>query len=197
MFTDMRIVIAAVIVVGLALGVFLLWPDGEPDDPPDTLATPSTTTPTSETPSTTDAGTTTSVDGTQVVETVEEAEAILRELWFGWFEGIYNEDEDRIREVVATTAFLNAGVNAFAQLEFSSVPTADGLAFDELEILESSPDCLAVWSVTTPSFMSVAEPRSGVEVLRFADDGWKFASSWRFKEDLWEADCEAELLPLP
>ena len=192
----MRRVIAALIVVGLAIGVFLLWPRAEPDDPSDTLATPSSTSTTSEAPSTTDGGTTTSVDETQVVETVEEAEAILRELWFGWFEGIYNQDEDRIREVVATTAYLDAGINAFGQLEFASPPTSDGISFDQIEILESSSECLAVWSVTTPDFIFVTEPRSGVEVLRYTDDGWKFASSWRFKEDLWEADCETPFEPL-
>ncbi len=54
----MRWVIAALVVVGLAVGVVLAWPSGT-EDPPDTLADATTTTSTSLPPDTT-----TSVPGT-------------------------------------------------------------------------------------------------------------------------------------
>jgi hypothetical protein len=195
----MRRVIAALIVVGLTIAVILLWPSPTAEIPPDTLAGATTTTTTAEstTTSVSDTTSTTAAEGSHVVETVEEAEEILRELWFGWFEGIYHQDEERIREVVATETFLNAGVNAFGNLPFTAEPTREGLVFEELEILLTSADCLAVWSVSTTSFLDTDETRSGVEVLRRVADELKFASAWRFRDDLWEEDCEAELSSLP
>ncbi|MGH8950519.1 MAG: hypothetical protein ACRDX9_03750, partial [Acidimicrobiia bacterium] len=98
-----RRLIAGLIVVGLAVGIWALWPRGESDPTPTTLPIAVETTTTTQVTTTTSAATTTT-DGSHVVTTVEEAEAILRDLWFGWFEGIYNQDEDRIREVVGTQA---------------------------------------------------------------------------------------------
>ncbi|MEA1902087.1 MAG: hypothetical protein U9N56_01015, partial [Actinomycetota bacterium] len=96
--------VAGLIVVGMVVSIWMLWPRGDPVSPTTTalVAVGSTTiTPTTPT-STTVVTSTSTTETTHVVETVEEAEAILRELWFGWFEGIYSQDEDRIREVVAT-----------------------------------------------------------------------------------------------
>ena len=188
----MRRVIAALIVVGLAVGVFLLWPTPLEDEEPEAVGSTTTTTVSSTTSTTAAVTTSITVGDSHVVETVEEAEEILRELWFGWFEGIYNQDEGRIRQVVATEAFLDAGIRAFGTLTFTETPTASGLHFEELEILTANEECLAVWSVTTTSFLA-SDPRSGVEVVRWTDDGWRLASSWRFREDLWEADCEMQL----
>jgi len=199
----MRRVIAALVVVGLAIAVVALWPRSDAGDTAaEATTTTSTTTTTEPDPTTTSSTTvpttsTTSVPDDHVVETVEEAEAILRELWFGWFEGIYYEDEDRIREVVVTEQFLDAGVNAMGSLDFVSEPSEQGLTFIELELLMATSDCLAVWSVTEPDFVEVEEPRSGVDVLRNRDGSWGFASSWKFRADRWETDCTAELLPLP
>jgi hypothetical protein len=99
----MRKVIPALVILGLALGAWLLWPrdaDVPTTTRPEAAAT-STTTSTQVTSTTsTDHPTTSTVADSHVVETVAEAEEILRQLWFGWFEGIYNEDVDRIREVV-------------------------------------------------------------------------------------------------
>ena len=95
----MRRGIAIAVVAGLAIAIVLLWPGATDEGPP--IADPTTTTattagasssPTSAPPGTT---TTTTVAESHVVETVAEAEEILRNLWFGWFEGIYNQDEDR------------------------------------------------------------------------------------------------------
>ena len=199
----MRRVISVLVVVGLALAVVLLWANRGGDSSPGTQAQATTTTlPATTTtlpPETTTlaATTTTSPTEVEIVETVEQAEAILRELWFGWFEGIYNEDEDRIREVVATEQMLAAGINAFGALEFTSSPVASQIEFLEKELLLSTPTCLAIWSTTTTSFLDQVEPRSGVDIIRDVGGAWRFASSWRFRDDLWETDCESELLPLP
>jgi hypothetical protein len=187
----MRRVIAALIVAGLAIGVFLLWPRAEPDDPSDTLAIPSTTSSISDPTTTTDAGTTTSVDGTQVVETVEEAEAILRELWFGWFQGIYNQDEDRIREVVATTHQLQLATEQFGQMEFERAPLPTDLSYSNSEILHATDQCTVIHTRLTLTGFQDAET-TDVYVLRW-NDGWRFFSLWAFPDDLWESDCEAEL----
>ncbi len=67
---------------------------------------------------------------------VGEAEEILQTLWFGWFEGIYNQDEDRIREVVGTQAMLDAARSQFGVMEFEAAPTTEGVQFETSEILE-------------------------------------------------------------
>jgi len=187
-------VIAALIVVGLAVGVVLLWPRSTADDPPGAEAS---TTITTALTTTTALGTTTStIDDSHVVETVEEAEEILRELWFGWFEGIYNQDEERIREVVATEQMLNAATAAFGA-DFARAPSPDGIELD-VEILHSNDQCLATWStLDVTEFRGPEATTEAVHVFRFVEGTWRFATSWTQKEDLWEADCEVELLPLP
>ena len=197
----MRWVIAALVVVGLAVGVVLLWPTAPADDSPTTLAAPTTTTsgPAPTTSATTTAPTSTTTTATadsHVVETVEEAETILRELWFGWFQGIYNEDEERIREVVATEQMLNAALNAFGT-QFESAPAADQIEID-IEILKADEECLVTWGLLDiTAFRGPDAATRNVQVLRRADGQWKFATSWLNPEDLWETDCESELQPLP
>lgn len=198
----MRWIIGVLIALALVAGVIAFWPRADSDASRVTGAvgsmttTTTSTTPTS-TPTTRPPQTTTSSDeGSHVVETVEEAEDILRELWFGWFEGIYNQDEDRIREVVATDGFLAAGLDAFGTLEFISPPTRTGMKFRKLEILIADEQCLAVWSTTAPAYLDIETSRSGVEVLRRTETGWRFMSAWKLKGDLWQGDCEAELQPL-
>jgi hypothetical protein len=189
---------AGLIVVGLAVGIWALWPRAGSDPTPTTLPVAvesTTTTTTPATTATTDA-TTTTTDGSHVVTTVEEAEEILRSLWFGWFEGIYNQDEDRIREVVGTQTMLDAARAAFEAVMFVQMPTSEGIGFIESETLFSSEICLVVWSRSDASFLAPGEPREGVDVLRWLDERWVLASTWTHREDLWETDCEAELEPL-
>jgi hypothetical protein len=185
----MRRVIAALIVVGLAVGVVLLWPRSTADDPPGAEAS---TTITTALTTTTALGTTTSTnDDSHVVETVEEAEEILRELWFGWFEGIYNQDEERIREVVATEHQYQLGVSQFGEMEFTRKPQMNDIAYSQTEILEATSECTVV--STTAMFSGFRNGTStDVHVLRWRQ-GWKFFSLWSDPDELWEADCEAVL----
>jgi hypothetical protein len=126
------------------------------------------------------------------VETVEEAEEILRELWFGWFEGIYNQDEDRIREVVATEESVEEALAQFGKVEFFRAPGANDIRFDSTELLRTDQDCLAVW--TTMTLVGFREGDSeNVHILRWHGERWRSLSVWRHREDLWEADCDSLL----
>ena len=190
-------VIAALVVIGLAVGVWWLWPRDDPISPSSTTlpsAQGSTTDPAETTTTTSSVTSTTVMDSeSHVVETVEEAEEILRELWFGWFEGIYNQDEDRIREVVATDEFLKAGVEAFDALEFTSPPSRQAIRFDDTEVLEGTAECIAIWTTGTVDFLLSNRENTGVDVLRRIDNTWQILSTWRYKDDLWQADCESRL----
>ncbi len=100
--------VAGLVVVGLAVGVWALWPrdtDTETTSIPEAISTTSTAV-VESTATTTPETTTTTEEGVDIIETVAEAEEVLRNFWFGWFEGIYNQDEDRIKEVVASQANL-------------------------------------------------------------------------------------------
>lgn len=192
----MRRVIAALVVVGLAVAVVILWPRSTADESPSTLAGPTTTTVTSTSvpPATTTEPppqSTTTTTGSHVVETVEEAESILRELWFGWFEGIYNQDEERIREVVVLEETVETAKESFG-VDFARAPQPEDISFENTEILRSDEECLAVWAVMTLDGFRQGTT-DGVYVLRRVDDGWSRLSTWIERDDLWEADCESTL----
>ena len=191
--------LAGLIVVALAVGVWVLWPRQDSDAAPTTSAVAVDTTLGSTTATvitTTTSLPPTSTSGSHVVETVEEAEEILRELWFGWFEGIYNQDQDRIREVVASQAFLDAGLSAFQTLEFLSEPTRTGIHFEDVELLDKSTQCTAVWVSASVDFLGDTTVNQSVDVLRWTGQEWSLFSTWRHRDDLWETDCEALLEPL-
>lgn len=190
----MRRVIAALVVLGLAVAVIVLWPSPTAEIPPDTLAgATTTTTSTSLATTTTSPATTTTAgdDDSHVVETVEEAEEILRELWFGWFEGIYNQDEDRIREVVVLEETVATARESFG-IEFEREPRQTDIGFLETEILRSDAECLAVWAVMELSGFREGTS-DGVYVIRRIERRWARLSTWIERADLWEADCESTL----
>ena len=195
----MRRVISVLVVVGLALAVVLLWANrgGETTPGTDAQATSTTSQPTTTTlpaETTTLADTTTSSPTEiEVVETVEQAEAILRELWFGWFEGIYNEDEDRIREVVVLEETVEQAVANFGNADFSRAPNPADISFTGTEILRADEQCLAVWTVLNVEGFVESRNSDGVEILRWTTDGWKSLTTWQNKDDLWEADCDSTL----
>jgi len=191
-----RIIVAGMVVAGLALGIWLLWPDADSASNTATsvVASPTTTTTVPADSTTSEPLTTTStVDDSHVVETVEEAEEILRELWFGWFEGIYNQDEERIREVVATEDQVEQARAQFGVMEFFSQPMAKNIIFDESEILRSDDNCLAIWTVLRVNGFREGESRN-LHVLRSRAGSWVQLGLWVNRNDLWAKDCESVLL---
>ena len=186
-----RKVVAGVVLVVMGVGIWLLWPREE-EPPTTTVPIAADTTTTTVPPDTTlPAATTTTVQLPRVVETVEEAEAILREFWHGWFEGIYLQDVDRIREVVITEESVEAARSQFGVMEFDASPSPEAIVLSETEILRSDDQCLVIWSAVDAQF--VAGETEGVYVFRWHEGSWARLSGWRFKEDLWEQDCEAQL----
>lgn len=185
--------IVVLIAVALAVGVFLFWPPSD-EDPSDTLAeaTTTATATTSSTSTISSSATSTTDDASHVVETEEEAEAILRELWFGWFEGIYNQDEDRIREVVILEETVEEAKESFGNLEFLTTPLPSHLKFSDVEILLSDDTCLAVWAVLGVSQFREGSS-GGVHILRWTEDAWQRLSLWQEQGDLWQGDCESGL----
>lgn len=192
-----RPLVAGLILVGLAVGIWALWPRETSDPPPTTVPSavePTTTTlaPTAtSTTTTTSLPTTSTTADTHVVATVAEAEEILQTLWFGWFEGIYNQDEDRIREVVGSPNQIEAAVAQFGQLEMTRQPSPSDFAFSGTEILEASPTCTAIWTEMSATGFG-APAVEGVHVFRRSGDKWLFISLWTHKDDLWEGDCAPE-----
>ena len=193
----MRLVVAGLVIAALALGVWLFWPQ-EVVEPVVTTAAAAATTTAVPTSTTTVAKTTSSTEvDSHVVTTVEEAEEILRELWFGWFEGIYNQDIDRIREVVATEEFLTAAADSFGLLPFTRTPDPASIEFLSIELLRTDDHCIAVLSTSNVDFLESGPARVAVDIMRLTDAGWQLFSSWTNKDDLWDSDCESQLLPLP
>ena len=192
-----RPLVAGLILVGLAVGIWALWPRENSDPSLTTVpaAVDSTSTTLAPTVTTTLPTPSTTAD-TPVVDTVEEAEEILQALWFGWFEGIYNQDEDRIREVVGTQAMLDAARDA-SDAPFTARPSIEGVRLNQTEVLRSDEACLVVWmGIDVSAFRGEGSQSQMVAVLRRTDDTWKLASTWTHKDDLWDADCESELQPV-
>jgi hypothetical protein len=187
-----RWTVAGLIVVGLLVGIWLVWPpDGSSVT---TVPEAAETTTTQVGTTTTAASTTTTLDPLQVrdVETVEQAEGILRNIYYGWFEGIYGQDEDRIREVVLTQSLIEAATDQFGVMEFSSEPNPAQIDFQGTEILRSDQDCLVLWTTGVAEFLEGDLQTTGVQVLRWADR-WGLYSAWQSRSDLWQDDCESQL----
>lgn len=186
--------VAGLIVIGLVFGVWIVWPRAEDEPPPTTQVAARSTTSLATTTTTQEETTTTAAATAAVIETVEQAEDLLREFWFGWFEGIYNQDEDRIKEVVASQAQLDAARSAFDEMPFDDAPTSATVELSDVELLRADEECVALWAVLTVSFRDGSA--QGVHVFRQTDAGFKFVNLWPLRGDLWDQDCEAQLEPL-
>src|SRR5690606_22342847 len=126
-----RLAVAVAVVIALAVGVWMLWPGEERGA---TTSEPLAASPTTSSPTTTEPAPTTTEDD-HIVDTVEEAEVILRDIWYAWFEGIYNQDGARVREVVITEEQARSATEAFGQLSFAGAPTANAFRFSGTEVL--------------------------------------------------------------
>ena len=179
-----RWIVAAAIVVGLA-ALFAVLLREDPTPTTTTIgATASTTASTS--PSTT-AATTTST--TTAEQRQAEVEMILQELWFGWFDAIYNKDADALWEVVATTRFHDAGIAAMESLDFSEAPIESDITIEIESLLLDRADCLVVHHQASAEFIEAVN--STVSVM-WPDQqyGWRFASAWVLPGDMWLQDCD-------
>lgn len=128
---------------------------------------------------------------TTETQRIAEVEAILTDLWFGWFDAIYRKDADALWGVVATTSSYEAGVRAMDRLQFDEAPTAAGIGLTVKDILLDRPDCLVVEDSISVLFLGNDPTESGVEVLwPHPQRGWRFATGWVYPRDRWLSDCD-------
>jgi hypothetical protein len=120
-----------------------------------------------------------------------ELEEILTDLWFGWFDAIYRKDTDALWDVVATTPFHQAGVEAMTAASFDVAPVAGDLDVVVETILLDREDCLVVLNTISMPFLAGAPTNTSVKVMwPDPDRGWRFATSWLYPGDRWQADCD-------
>jgi hypothetical protein len=146
-----------------------------------------TTTSTAETTTTTAATTST----TTAEQRLEEVRAIVQDLWYRWFDAIYRKDETVLWSIVANSERYNSALEAMEASEFSAAPTQAGVVIGDVEILLDRSDCLVVYSsLDVTAFKGAGAVSSGVDVL-WADEryGWRRASLWKYRGDLWANDC--------
>jgi len=175
----------------LALTLIVLSVRGDsPSNSTTTLAAEPSTTTTTSAPSTTTAAATTLT--TTAEQRLAEVEVLLQELWFGWFDAIYRKDPDALWEVVATMRNYDAGVAAMGTMTFVAPPSAEGVLFEELEVLLDRSDCLVVnQTLNLSDFRGPDAVGSTVSVLWYdSRRGFRFATDWEFPNDLWLQDCD-------
>ena len=178
-------VVAVLAAVVVAVGV---WGQEAP-----TTTTQAAVVSTSSSLTSTSSSTSTTTTTSVVVDREAEVEAVLQELWFGWFDAIYRKDEEALRRVVATEDAYQDGLTAMERATFIAAPTLHETRVEVLEILRDSPTCLVVWSrVDVSVYRGEGMTSEAVEVLWPTSDGWAHASSWLYPEDLWEQDCPSE-----
>ncbi len=182
--------VAGLIVIGLAFGVWIIWPRADEEPPPTTQVAP-TTTSIATTTTTPEETSTTAAPTAAVIETVEQAEDLLRQFWFGWFEGIYLGDEDRIKEVVASQPLLDSARAQFDVMVFVDEPSFGATTVTSTELLVNTPECTAIWSTVSSTFRS--GQTEGVHVFRKTEGNWRLVNLWPLKADLWEEDCDSQL----
>ena len=153
------------------------------------VAGPPTSTTTSASSTTTTAATTLT---TTAEQRLAEVEALLKDLWFGWFDAIYRKDPDALWQVVATTTFYDAGVAAMETMTFQSGPERNDISIVSLEILLDRPDCLvASQNVDVSPFRGPGTLIQNVSVLwQDTQYGFRFATDWVHPGDLWLQDCD-------
>lgn len=198
---------------GLSLGVIAalviaIWAavsaGGDETDPPATSTTRETTTTGARSPTTEENSSTTSEPSTTVTTeptstTVdsearnEEVRLILQDLYYRWFDAIYRNDEDAVRQVIATGVYLNAFRDSVENMELPRAPQYDDIVIRDLELLRDTRRCLVTFAtIDLTSWRGQDALTSGVNVLLPVNGGWRFATSWTNKSDLWEADCDIQ-----
>jgi hypothetical protein len=199
------------VIAALAVGVWAALSSGDEEAPASTTTT--TTTPATSTslattttaaPPTTDTtvGTTSSTaapDTTISSEArLEEVRLILEDLWFRWFDAIYRNDEDAVRAVIATEAGLEDFREAVTSVAYAGSPSRGDVLVEHPEILRDDEQCLVVYSTLNVSgFVEEPGTSAGVDVLWPHEAGWRRATRWGNRGDIWEQDCDAQSGQLP
>jgi hypothetical protein len=74
---------------------------------------------------------------------------------------------------------------------FTAAPAPEDLDVDVDGILLDREDCLVVQNTISMPFLEGAPTNSSVKVMwPDPDRDWRFATSWLFPGDLWQADCD-------
>ena len=186
-----RLVAGVGVVAGLALTLIVLSVQGGSPSPSTTttlVVSPPTTTATS-------AVSTTAAEPTTLTTTAEqrlaEVEELLGDLWFGWFDAIYRKDPDALWEVVATSRFHDDGLAAIDTMAFTAAPNRSHVLVEDVSILVDRPDCLVVEnSVDMTAFRGVRGDTTVIVLWPDVRYGLRFATSWKFANDLWLNDCD-------
>lgn len=180
-----RVAVAVAVVIALAAGVWILWPD---DESGSTTTQPVAATSTTDIRPTTVPSTTTTTDADHIVDTVEEAEEILRDFWLAWFQAIYNQDVHRLRSLVVADEIVETAREQFGVISFVEEPSRERIRLIDVEILQSDERCLAVWATLDATAVTGGRT-DGVQVFRWMNDSWRYTSLWAYRNDLWRDDC--------
>jgi hypothetical protein len=188
------------VIVALAVAIWAAVSSGNDEVPPisSTSATVSSTSVSTSSSTTTTAPTTTSaatsVPGTTDPEArLEEVRLIVRDVWFGWFDAVYRNDEEAVLEVVATPTRLANFQEAVESAAWPRAPDLSEIVPAEVEILFDEATCLVVLStLDLTAWLGGDAVTTGVDVMWPHDGSWRFASHWANASDVWETDCTAE-----
>jgi hypothetical protein len=128
---------------------------------------------------------------TSTEQRIAEVEAILTDIWYGWFDALFRDDADALWNVVATSSKQQAGVVAMDTVPFLSPPTLDALRVEVERILLDRVDCLVAEARVEAPFVGEDTSTQGVYVL-WPDEryGWRLATTWVHANDLWQSDCD-------
>ncbi|HVR32059.1 MAG TPA: hypothetical protein VMS74_05045 [Acidimicrobiia bacterium] len=120
-----------------------------------------------------------------------EIEEILRDFYYGWFDGLYRHDVDTIDRIAGSQAVLEQGIGGFDRLEFTAVPTRDAIGVDVKNVLLDRADCLVVSAdIDFRSFVATDEVMAAVDVFFRVGDGWGRAISYEYEQELWLVACD-------
>lgn len=188
--------------MALVVAVWAAFASGDGEPSPSTTAPTSTSAPPTSTTvastSTTSAPTTSTTAPPTSTTTdegarVEEVRLILEDLYFRWFQAIYNNDEEAVRDVIATQNNLSDFRSAVENLELPRSPELGDITVRDINLLRDDPDCLvAEFVLDLSSWRGEGMVTEGVDVLLRVGQEWRFGTSWESANDLWQEDCEIE-----
>lgn len=142
-------------------------------------------------PTTTTTAAATTTTTTAPVDRNAEIEEILRDFYYGWFDGLYRHDVDTIDRIAGSDAVLEQGIRGFGRLEFTEVPTRDAVGVDVKNVLLDRADCLVVSAdIDFRSFVATDEVMAAVDVYFRVGDGWGRAISYKYEQELWLVACD-------